>query len=321
MLIAPILNTTPQNFKSIDGEKTIEGQNIHLNQSVRVNGKVILRKCTITSGDANILVCGQLFVEECQIFVDEGTSLSVGTNGFSSIASTKFHMPMLSGRMITASDDGEIQLQNCMFAQTTKRPPAEGVDYENQMLISIEHGMVKNCTFLGVHQGLCANAWVNSTFENCKRIDCGYSGNGEIIDNCTFINCESVSIDTSSEGIMKNSIFSHVGHVSVTQTIAENCKFQDMGCSTEAIIFLEDGELSHCTFENVVLKDDARFCQGYGDCTASYCNFVNCRVNDCNRDLFVREETEGKIRKKTFEYSFLDEDTCEGLDEIQGLED
>ena len=131
--------------------------------------------------------------------------------------------------------------------------------------------------------------------------------------DCVFENCGDIHL---FEGLFIGCKFRDIGTVFVTRSDITDSKFCDIKCDWDCFISAEDCRISHCSFENIELLEDAYICSGIGDVSADHCTFKNCSTDREDRELFYAEETVGKVFKKTKTYEMLDRRTCSGLNGI-----
>lgn len=152
------------------------------------------------------------------------------------------------------------------------------------------------------------NLFNHCTFRNFPRF---YAENMHFY-NCIFEDCNEIAID---EGEIHNSVFQSVDSLFLSNGCVENVQFLCLKADGEedAVIFLEDADISNCTFEDVELRNKAWLCDAVGDCSVEHCTFTNCRTERSDRELFHCEMTVGKILKKEIEVSIVDEDTRKAM--------
>lgn len=306
----PFLFRTPRCIKGTDA---VEGQTIHLDESIQVDGDLLIRNCTIMTDNHLLFVQGGLTMENCEIIATGGPFLSISPDASVAIKDSKFTISGASRAVISASYTKNFWIENSSFVQQQAPAMEDGHTYDLHPVIDAGAGWIRNCTFKDINLEIRAKKIIDSVFENCEHIQCGFSDEENQIDRCIFTDCHSVSVD---DGHVTNSTFTRVNTLYLTRATAETCTFRELRCEGGSIIYMEEGELAQCDFENVLLKDDACFCDADGYSWVSHCRFVNCRTDHCENELFRGEETKGVIRKRVVEISIVDEDTCTGLDEI-----
>ena len=96
----------------------------------------------------------------------------------------------------------------------------------------------------------------------------------------------------------------------------DNCIIANIICEDDCAISMEDGELTNISFENIELRNGSYLIEGYGNPWVENSVFINIRTSREDSEIFHMEETKGKIFKKKVEYSFVDEESCSGLELI-----
>ena len=152
-----------------------------------------------------------------------------------------------------------------------------------------------------------------SIFQRCKSITCGGLDEGYSVKASQFLNCGEILV---YDAAVEDCIFDNFRIMFPTNVEMSNCIISNITCEEDWAISMEDGEFSNISFENIDLKNDSYLIEGYGSPWVGDSVFVNVRTSREDYELFHMEETKGKIFKKKVEYSFVDEDTCSGLELI-----
>ena len=152
----------------------------------------------------------------------------------------------------------------------------------------------------------------NHTFRNFPKLEFKPD---TLVENCVFEDCGDVTFDRCK---VNGCVFQRFETVFGDNSTLTDSKFQEILCDNDLIISLEDGEISHCVFEDIELRNDAYLCVGYGNPWVEYCVFNRISTTRADRELFHCEDTVGKFFKMKKEYCIVDEETCEGLPTISG---
>ena len=136
-----------------------------------------------------------------------------------------------------------------------------------------------------------AQAVTGSTFENCGQIT---------IEDQTITECKFINIDT----------------LYVTNADVENCEFHKISCDQHTVICIEDGNISHCLFKDIELRNEAWLGDAVGDVLVDYCRFENISTDREDGELFHCEEERGFLFKRTKCFDVVDDRTCTGLEDI-----
>ena len=152
----------------------------------------------------------------------------------------------------------------------------------------------------------------NVTFCNFPRI----TAVNKVFVNCAFEDC---GVMTISGGKLKDCRLHRVDTLYLENANAEGCQFRHLRCEDDCVICLEDGEITDCSFADVVLKNESYLCDAVGDVWVSGCKFKYIRTDRKDKELFICEETAGKIFKRKKRYTIVDEESCTGLEWITGL--
>ena len=152
-----------------------------------------------------------------------------------------------------------------------------------------------------------------SLFQRCKEVQCGDYDEDYSIKASRFFECGRISVNDAK---ITDCIFDNFDILFLTTTNMDNCIISNIICKEECVISMEDGELTNISFENIDLKNDSYLIEGYGNPWVENSVFVNIRTTRDDYEIFHMEEIRGKIFKKKVEFSFVDEDTCSGLDLI-----
>ncbi len=133
---------------------------------------------------------------------------------------------------------------------------------------------------------------------------------------------------------LKDCIFSHCVHVSLEDCSAEHCEFsrvdtvfldntqvldsafRHIRCSQGGFaISMEDSTLSDCVFSDITLENGCYLADGVGECLVENCCFEQVSTDREDGELFVCEETTGKLLRRKRRYDMVDRDSCTGLHE------
>ena len=134
------------------------------------------------------------------------------------------------------------------------------------------------------------------------------------IDGCTFENCGELLFE---DALVKKCTFSQVEAISFIDTKVKKCVFRDMIGKENEVISLQDSSISQCTFENIMLFEDAYLCDGVGTTWIEECTFKNVATTREDLEITNCEETVGKVFKKKKQFCIIDEDSCTGLQQIR----
>lgn len=323
--ISSLFPVVPMRF--LDGDTIIENQEILMTESIQAEGNLVLKNCTIDTSGFKLSVQGKLTIENCEIHALGNSFLTILWDAAVSIKSTKFVIPPEPHCVICASDAVEFLLENCTFITDTAAPvpevpnipPLLGIPALRHLLpaVDVGQGRIVGCRFSDVVTEIRAREIIDAAFERCGAVCAGSADGDNQIARCTFTDCYAVTVE---DGSLEDSGFAGLSTLYLVRTAAENCVFQRSEVERQALISMEDSTVSRCTFENILLKNDARFCDAIGDCSVEECRFSNCCAENCARDLFHGEETTGRFHRKAVNYSLVDEDSCSGLDEIREMD-
>lgn len=157
-----------------------------------------------------------------------------------------------------------------------------------------------------------------SVFKGCEKIQLGTTDSDNQVSESQFYHCSSISLeDTEAE----ECIFNNFGHLYLASVAMDNCIIADIICENDCAIGMEDSEIKNVSFENITLQNGAYLIEGYGTPWVEESTFLNIRTDRDDKEIFHQEETTGKIFKKKKEYSFVDEESCTGLMQIMGMGD
>ena len=159
------------------------------------------------------------------------------------------------------------------------------------------------------------NVVAHHTFRNFSKLA---FEEGTLIEDCIFENCADITIDGCR---VDNCTFRCVDLISFIYSNVTNSRFCDLtgGNVNDAVLLLEDGELNHCTFENITLQNDSFLCSGSGSPWIEHCDFSKIRTSRADREIILCEEEVGMIFKHTKQFCIVDENSCTGLDQIEYL--
>lgn len=134
------------------------------------------------------------------------------------------------------------------------------------------------------------------------------------LEDCVFENCHTVCF---SDCKVDRCRFYGIETVFTDGTPIEGCDFEHLRCDNDCILGLESSEVSFCTFKDVELTNEAYLINGTGDVWIESCSFENISTDRKDRELFICEETVGKIFKKKVQFCIADTDSCSGLDKVK----
>lgn len=157
-----------------------------------------------------------------------------------------------------------------------------------------------------------------SVLQRCKKVQCGSIEDNHSIKASQFFCCGDILIDDAT---VEDCVFDNFEMISPTCTTMSNCIIANIVCDKECVINMEDGELTNISFENIELRNGSYLIDGYGNPWVEKSVFANIRTSREDHKIFHMEETRGKIFKKKVEFSFVDEESCCGLDLIAKIKD
>lgn len=140
--------------------------------------------------------------------------------------------------------------------------------------------------------------------ENTRISECGF-------ENCVRLNISECKVDDCT--------FDRTGFISADCTDFSDSHFCNSTCWTDPLISIENGNFSRCSFENIELHGRGYLIEAWGDVWVDYCDFKNIRSENEDGELFHCEETRGKIIKKKVEFQIVDEETCNGLKDVETI--
>lgn len=316
-----------------DSEKIFENQYVRLEAGIECKGTLIFRNCTIEPcatleskngrkpackpGCISMGIDGKLEMDGCKVIhpgqdflsswnmVIKNTSFLITLYPDNGIG---FHS-VLAPCVIAAH--GKARFEGCSFVEET----GNGFQDSELDLICFDVANIDNCTFKNITGKIEVD-----TISGCSFTGCAYIG-GTKISSSTFTDCGSVSSENEG-GYIRNCDFVHVKAVFATGSDIDSCKFREIGCDTEddGVIFIEDCKITHCSFDDVELRNGSYLVNGSGDACVEYCQFTNCRTDRDDGEICRGKIETGKLRKKTIEVDILRDDTCTGLDKIERLD-
>lgn len=313
-----------------ESEKVFENQHIRLEAGIECKGALIFRNCTIEpcaklgSKNGRKPVCkpgcismgidGKLEMDGCEVIYPGPDFLSSWNM---MIKNTSF--------LITQRPDNGIGIQsfltpcviaahgNAKFVGCSFVEEEETVPHDIKLdLIRFDVANLDNCTFKNITGKIEVD-----TISDCSFTGCAYVNSAEI-SGSTFTDCGEVSADN---GYFRNCDFIHVKTVFATSSDIDSCRFQKIREDTEddGVIILEDCKITHCSFDDVELRNGSYLVDGTGDTCVEYCQFTNCRTDRDDGEICRGKIETGKLRKKIIEVDILRDDTCTGLDEVEQL--
>lgn len=150
-------------------------------------------------------------------------------------------------------------------------------------------------------------------FSQCKEIRIGDYSEDNKISASMFFDCDTIML---TDADVDDCIFKNFKTLYLTNCIMENGLVAAIECENDCAISMEDGSISDVSFENISLKNDSYLIEGFGEPWIENCVFLNVRTSREDKEIFHQEETKGKIFKRKKEYSFVDEESCSGLNLI-----
>ena len=152
-----------------------------------------------------------------------------------------------------------------------------------------------------------------SVLQRCKKVKCGGIEDNYSIKASQFFGCGEITIDDAT---VEDCIFDDFEIMFPTSTTMDNCIIANIICENDCAISMEDSDFTNISFENIELRNGSYLIEGYGNPWVENSVFMNIRTSREDCEIFHMEETRGKIFKKKVEYSFVDEDSCSGLELI-----
>ena len=153
------------------------------------------------------------------------------------------------------------------------------------------------------------------TFRNFDNI---YFEEEDVIENCIFENCKTVSFENN---VVKNCKFYATPFIFTRGTEFIDCEFEHIEANGGMLISLEDGEIRRCTFRDITLTGNSYVCDGVGSCWVEQCHFENIRTDRADGQVVFCENEVGKIFKRKQVQNILHEASCTGLEDIIITED
>jgi len=313
-----------------DSEKVFENQHIRLEAGIECKGTLIFRNCTIEpcakleSKNGRKPVCkpgcismgidGKLEMDGCEVIYPgpdflsswnmmiKNTSFLITQRPDNGIGIHSFLTPCV------IAAHGKAKLVGCSFVEET-----ENDSHDIKLdLIRFDVASLDNCTF----KNIIGKIEVDTIF-GCSFTGCAYVSSTEI-SGSTFTDCGEVSADN---GYFRDCDFIHVKTVFATSSDIDSCRFQKIREDTEddGSIILDDCKITHCSFDDVELRNNSYLVDGRGDACVEYCQFTNCRTDRGDGEICRGKIETGKLRKRMIEVSIIRLDTCTGLNEIGGV--
>lgn len=314
-----------------ESEKVFENQHIRLEAGIECKGTLIFRNCTIEpcaklgSKNGRKPVCkpgcismgidGKLEMDGCEVIYPgpdflsswnmmiKNTSFLITQRPDNGIGIQSFLTPCV------IAAHGNTKLVGCSFVEE------EGTDSHDIKLdlIRFDVANLDNCTFKNIIGKIEVD-----TISGCSFTGCTYVNSAEI-SGSTFTDCGEVSADN---GYFRNCDFIHVKTIVATSSDIDSCRFQKIKNEDEDgyTISIQDCKITHCSFDDVELRNGSYLVDGSGDTCVEYCRFTNCRTDRDDLEICHSEIITGKLRKKTIEVDILRDDTCTGLDKIERLD-
>ena len=188
-------------------------------------------------------------------------------------------------------------------------------DWKNNKDEALANGIYER-TILSVTDlmmGTADKLVAHHTFRNFDKLE---FEEGTLILNCTFEDCGDITFD---ECRIESCTFARLNTVFFIRCGVTNSTFRELVCDNDMVVSLEDAEVSHCTFEDVELREGAYLCDGVGSSWIQHSRFSDVRTDREDKEIIICEETTGRIFKQTRRICIVDEDTCTGLDAVTGL--
>ena len=155
-----------------------------------------------------------------------------------------------------------------------------------------------------------------TVIKRCHRVEIGDVSEGYELTASQLFNCRVISV---TDGIVRDCIFNDFETLYLTNVEAENCLVMNVVCDNDCAISTEDTSFSEFSFENIELRNESYLIDAYGDTSVENSVFKNIRTSREDYEIFNMEETEGIIFKRKKKYSFVDEDSCSGLNLIMDI--
>ena len=131
--------------------------------------------------------------------------------------------------------------------------------------------------------------------------------------NCHFVDCDVVYL---TDCALTYCILEKINTIYADRTPINECGFVHLRCDNQAVLCVEDCQISGCTFRDVELLEGAYLIDGVGDTWVEQCAFENVRTCREDRELCFCQERTGKLFKKTKQFCIIDEESCAGLDTV-----
>lgn len=301
-------------------EKVYEGQHLRLVAGIDCSGTLIFRNCIIEScpskdsqdskkrackpGCININTEGKLEMDGCEV-IHPGKGFLSGWDIV--IKSTSFLLAPGSDAVIAAH--GEARFDGCTFEEET----GDNASTSAGQLMGYSSTSLNNCTFKNITSKIDIGDVVGCSFTGCLYID------GSEIRDSTFTDCKDI---IANSGYIRNCNFIHVNSVQALAADVDSCHFRRIENDSEygGCIYIEDCKITHCSFDDVELRNGSYLIEGVGDTCVEYCQFTNCRTTRDDLEICHSEIETGKLRKRKVEVDILRDDTCTGLDQIERLQ-
>ena len=130
--------------------------------------------------------------------------------------------------------------------------------------------------------------------------------------DCIFENCGQLTLE---EGTAVRCVFSKVDTLFLDNTKVYDSVFRELHCDQGGLIIsLEDSTISGCKFKDIRLENDNYLGDGVGDCLIEKCSFEKISTDREDKQLFICQDTVGKLIKRKREYDMVDHDSCTGLE-------
>ena len=265
--------------------------------SMGIDGKLEMNGCEVIHSGPDFLSSWNMMIKNTSFLINPCPDTGIGIQS------------VLAPCVIAAH--GETKFEGCSFVEEA----GNGSQDSKLDLIHFDVANIDNCTFKNITGKIEVN-----TISGCSFTGCAYVS-GAKISSSIFTDCGSVSSENEG-GCIRNCDFIHVEAVFATWSDIDSCRFKKIQCALEGegAIFIEDCKITHCSFDDVELRNGSYLVEGAGDACIEYCQFNNCLTDRDDLEICHSEIETGKLRKKKIEVDILRDDTCTGLDKIERLD-
>lgn len=152
-----------------------------------------------------------------------------------------------------------MKFEGCSFVGETEND----LQTSELALIKSDTAIIDKCTFENIIGRIEADTISNCSFTGCASIE-----SPDIIGS-TFTDCKSI---TANSGCFRDCDFIHVGDVSALSSDVDSCRFKNIenDKEDEGVIFLKDCKITHCSFDDVELRNNSYLVDGIGDACVEY---------------------------------------------------